>query len=321
MKKYFGMSLFLLMAVAMQAETINFNTSEWATAQSLSDGATVTSYEKSGVTVTFSQGTAENAVTWYATQGTIAAVSGNTMTISVTDGYLLEKAKITMNVSSQASNLANATWSAGSASASGVDVNWQGSAQSVSVTITAVERFKEFSFTIREPEVPIVEDESSYNDTTTVSFATWRDNEGMGDYENFSSTITYSAAGKTVVAVPYNEGGRFEGEKLHLESRSTITFRAPYAMRKIRLSFFSELYVNRFLNGNGDAWRVATCSTGSFSLDPTDPSGLTVRWLGNTNEVTMTLGDGELFTSWMIISDNTDNTASVTFYGLKGELL
>ena len=325
MKKVLFLALALLTAVAMQATTVTFSASDWATAQSLSDGAIVTSYSKDGVTVTFAQGTAANAVTWNETQGTLAAVSGNTMKIAAPDGYVLEKAKITMNGTAQASNLAAATWSIGSASAYNTDVTWNlaGSGQSVSVTISNTARFKEFAITIEEaeePEPPIVEDDTKYNDTTVVSFPAWRENEGFEDYEQFRSTITYSSAGKKIVAVPGGEC-QFRGNVLHLEYRSTISFSAPYAMRKIRFSFTNTIYVNRFLNGNGDSSKAATCSAGSFSLDPTDPSGLTVRWLGNTNEVTMTMGDGEEFTSWMIICDKTDSKATVTFYGLKGELL
>ena len=96
MKKYLFAALGLLMAVAMQAQTISFTASEWAAVKSLQNGDAVTDYTKDGVTVTFAQGTGTSAPSYNAQYSAVAAVSGNSMTIVIPEGKQLNQAVFTM---------------------------------------------------------------------------------------------------------------------------------------------------------------------------------------------------------------------------------
>ena len=73
-KKYLFLALGLLVAAMMQAQ-ISFTASEWASAQSLSDGAAVTSYTSGDVTVSFAQNTGASAASYNNSQSAVAAVS------------------------------------------------------------------------------------------------------------------------------------------------------------------------------------------------------------------------------------------------------
>ncbi|MBO4621510.1 MAG: VCBS repeat-containing protein [Paludibacteraceae bacterium] len=149
MKKHILIALTLLMAVVLHAQTVTFTASDWAAAQSLTSGATVTSYSQDGVTVTFRQETG-NAVTWNGTA--IAAASGNTMTVAAPSGYQLESASFTVaGANAQATRLAGNAWSTGSAavnSSNSKQVDWTGSTATLSVTFTGTQTFANFSFSM-----------------------------------------------------------------------------------------------------------------------------------------------------------------------------
>ena len=150
MKKHILIALTLLMAVALHAQqTITFTASDWAAAQSLTSGATVTSYSQDGLTVTFRQETG-NAVTWNGTA--IAAGSANMMKVTAPSGYKLESASFTVaGANAQATRLAGNAWSAGSAvvnSSNSKQVDWTGSTGTLSVTFTGTQTFASFAFSM-----------------------------------------------------------------------------------------------------------------------------------------------------------------------------
>lgn len=151
------------MAAAMQAATVTISASEWATAQGLDNGDAVTSYTKDGVTIVLAQGSGESAPSWNSTQSTMAAVAGNTMTITVSEDYRLSTASFTVGgANAQATRLAGNEWSSGEAavnSGNSKQVDWTGSATSLSVTFTGAETFASFAFTLQ-----------SVNQTFTVTF-------------------------------------------------------------------------------------------------------------------------------------------------------
>ena len=164
MKHILTTALTLLVAAMMQAQ-ISFTASEWASAQSLSDGAAVTSYASGDVTVSFAQNTGASAPSWNSSSY-IATNTGNTMTVSTVEGKVITSAVFTATVASHATRLVNSTWDSGSVAANGTTVTWTGNAQSVTVTLTNAVRLTAFAITIEdapEPEEP--EDTSHYNDT------------------------------------------------------------------------------------------------------------------------------------------------------------
>ncbi|MBQ6790845.1 MAG: VCBS repeat-containing protein [Paludibacteraceae bacterium] len=163
MKKFLLMASALLMVAVMQAATVTISASEWATAQGLDNGDAVTSYTKDGVTIVLAQGSGESAPSWNSTQSTMAAVAGNTMTITVSEDYRLSTASFTVGgANAQATRLAGNEWSSGEAavnSGNSKQVDWTGSATSLSVTFTGAETFASFAFTLQ-----------SVNQTFTVTF-------------------------------------------------------------------------------------------------------------------------------------------------------
>ena len=323
MKKLFFLLMTLLMAVAMQGQTVSFTASEWASAQSLSEGASVTTYSQNNVTVTFAQGNGANAVTWNATQSAVAAVSGNTMTISVADGYEMTSAVFSMYRVAQATNLAGATWSAGSASANDVQATWTGRAQSVTVDINNVARFVSFTITVEEaaaPEQP--EDESMYNDTTVFSFTEWISDEGFSDAENFDLE-TYSQDNKSLtMSKETGNQPTCYTDHVYFKQNNTLTLTAPFMMRKIVLTFSSANHATYFLEGRsqgGKTYPASTCSTGSFKADSENKRK--VIWRGSTSSLTITIGTSVDIEGLIVISDSTNNNATVIFLGLDGSEL
>ena len=321
MKHILTMALTLLMAVTMQAQ-VTFTAAEWAQAQSLTDGATVTSYTSGDVTVTFAQGTSSNAVVWNATSSYISTATGNTMTISTVDGKVIESAAITTTVASHATRLASSTWDSGSAEASGTTATWTGSAQSVTVTLTNSVRMTAFAITIADapaPEEP--EDESLYNDTTVVTATEWMTAEDVSDGD-YLDAMSYQKEGKTLNANK-NTGSqiRIYDNDLRFYDGNTLTISAPYIMHKIVLKFINAETATNFLNGysnkNGVSPVPSTCSVGSFRADATDDTQ--VLWLGSSAGVTITFGYSVRLRTLTIISDSTATGATVTFLGLNGE--
>ncbi len=323
MKQIFTMALGLLMAVAMQAQ-VTFTAADWAQAQSLSDGATVTSYTSGNVTVSFAQGTSSNAVVWNATSSYISTASGNTMTISTVEGKVITSASFTTTVASHATRLANSTWDSGSAEASGTTATWTGSAQSVTVTLTNSVRLTAFAITIEdapEPEEP--EDESLYNDTTVVTAAEWITAEDVASGDRVDA-MSYQKEGKTLNANK-NTGSQISinENELRFYAGNTLAISAPYMMHKIVLKFINAEAATDFLEGNDQRGRKtpvpSTCSVGSFRADATDDTQ--VLWLGSSAGVTITFGYSISLRTLTIISDNTVTGATVTFLGLNGEEL
>ena len=321
MKHILTTALTLLVAAMMQAQ-ISFTASEWASAQSLSDGAAVTSYASGDVTVTFAQGTSSNAVVWNATSSYISTATGNTMTISTVDGKVIESAAITTTVASHATRLASSTWDSGSAEASGTTATWTGSAQSVTVTLTNSVRMTAFAITIADapaPEEP--EDESLYNDTTVVTATEWMTAEDVSDGD-YLDAMSYQKEGKTLNANK-NTGSqiRIYDNDLRFYDGNTLTISAPYIMHKIVLKFINAETATNFLNGysnkNGVSPVPSTCSVGSFRADATDDTQ--VLWLGSSAGVTITFGYSVRLRTLTIISDSTATGATVTFLGLNGE--
>ena len=323
MKKYLFMALAMVITVAMQGQ-ISFTASEWASAQSLSDGAAVTSYASGDVTVTFAQGTSSNAVVWNATSSYISTTSGNTMTISTVDGKVIESAAITTTVASHATRLASSTWDSGSAEASGTTATWTGSAQSVTVTLTNSVRMTAFTITIAdapEPEEP--EDESLYNDTTVVTATEWITAEDVASGDRLDA-MSYQKEGKTLNANK-NTGSQisiYEND-LRFYADNTLAISAPYTMHKIVLKFINAETATNFLEGNDNRGKStpvpSTCSVGSFRADATDDTQ--VLWLGSSAGVTITFGYSVRLRTLTIISDSTATGATVTFLGLNGEEL
>ena len=326
MKKYLFMALGLLAAVMMQGQ-VSFTASEWASAQSLSDGAAVTSYTSGDVTVTFAQGTSASAPSWNSSQSAVAAVSGNTMTISAADGKVVTQAVLTMYRDVQAANLAGATWNTGNASASGTTVTWTGEAEEVTVTINNTARFVSFSLTLtdaQEEEPPFVEDESKYNDTIEVSFAEWIDYEGFSNGEGIDGESYTKDGAQITVAKGTNrtapEVVLDESSRLLFRNGNTLTVKAPYMMHKILLHFTSATHVGYFLNGRPDRdYPAASGTTGAFYADENVETN--VLWLGSAAELTITFGYNNYVTGLTIIGDNTVTGATVNFLGLNGEEL
>lgn len=317
------MALAMVITVAMQGQ-VSFTTSEWASAQSLSDGAAVTSYTSGDVTVTFAQGTAESAPSWNSSSLYIVTNTGNTMTVSTVEGKVITSAVFTATVASHATRLVNSTWGSGSAEASGTTATWTGSAQSVTVTLTNSVRLKAFAVTIAdapEPEEP--EDESLYNDTTVVTAAEWITAEDVA-YDDNVDAMSYQKEGKTLNANK-NTGSqiRIYENDLRFYADNTLAISAPYMMHKIVLKFINAEMATNFLNGYSNKYGVSpvpsTCSVGSFKADATDETQ--VLWLGSSAGVTITFGYSVRLRTLTIISDNTATGATVTFLGLNGEEL
>lgn len=311
------------MAVAMQAQTVSFTAAQWASVQSLSDGDAVTSYSQNGVTVAFAQNTGASTVTYNATQSAVAAVSGNTMTISVADGYEVTSAVFSMYRVAQATNLAGATWSAGSASANDVQATWTGRAQSVAVDINNVARFVSFTITVEEaaaPEQP--EDESMYNDTTIFSFTEWISDEGFSNAENFDLE-TYSQDNKSLtMSKETGNQPTCYTDHVYFKQNNTLTLTAPFMMRKIVLTFSSASHATYFLEGKsqgGKTYPASTCSTGSFKADSENERK--VIWRGSASSLTITIGTSVDIEGLTVISDSTHNNATVIFLGLDGSEL
>ena len=113
MKQILTMALGLLIAVTMQAETVTVTASGWATEQGLNIFDKLTTYSQGDVTFTFSQGTGSGRPQYLPPSG-LNASSGNSLTI-VADGYKMQALTVNCNSASDAGNLAESTWSAGTA--------------------------------------------------------------------------------------------------------------------------------------------------------------------------------------------------------------
>ena len=261
MRKSLLTVLTLLMAAAMQAQTISFTASELATAKDLQNGDAVTDYTKDGVTVTFSQGTGTSAPSYNMQYSAVAAVSGNTMTIVIPEGKQLNQAVFTMYNATMATNLTNAAWSGGTAANQGATVTWTGTEESLNVTFSAMEGFVGFSVTFSEPPV---DPELSYNDTTTVDIAAytaqWIEDNPWDEWPlGEADEVRFAVDDKTVVIKQGADGDPLfvEQEQVELVSQSTLTITAPYKIRKVIFTF-----------GNREARRWAmfekrpTCSSG-----------------------------------------------------------
>ena len=311
------------MAAMMQAQ-ISFTASEWASAQSLSDGAAVTSYTSGDVTVSFAQNTGASAASWSSSSAYINTSNGNTMTVSTVEGKVITSAAFTAIVNSHATRLVNSTWDSGSAEASGTTATWTGSAQSVTVTLTNAVRLKAFAVTIAdapEPEEP--EDTSHYNDTTVVTATEWITAEDVA-YGDRLDAMSYQKEGKTLNANK-NTGSQisiYEND-LRFYADNTLAISAPYTMHKIVLKFINAETATNFLEGNDDRGKStpvpSTCSVGSFRADAADDTQ--VLWLGSSAGVTITFGYSVRLRTLTIIGDNTVTGATVTFLGLNGEEL
>ena len=241
MKKIVFIAFMLLMAVAMQGQ-VTFTAAEWANAQSLSNGAAVTGYSQDGVTVEFAQGTGSNAVVWNTSQNAIVTRQGNTMTVSVADGQVITSASFTMKQNSHANALAGSTWSDGSAEANNTVATWTGSAQTITVTIGGTALFDSFSITAEVPEVPFVEDESTYNDTTIITPQEIADENFMGADDEFDN-LSYSKEGKQLTlskgdvyyTLKFTSSYQWEGLALTVYTGHSIQITAPYRIKKIIL--------------------------------------------------------------------------------------
>ncbi len=323
MKKYLFMALAMVITVAMQAQ-VTFTAADWAQAQSLSDGATVTSYTSGNVTVTFAQGAGESAPSYNSSSSYIVTNTGNTMTVSTVEGKVITSAVFTATVASHATRLVESTWDSGSAEASGTTATWTGSAQSVTVTLTNSVRLTAFAITTEdapEPEEP--EDESLYNDTTVVTAAEWITAEDVASGDRVDA-MSYQKEGKTLNANK-NTGSQisiYEND-LRFYAGNTLAISAPYIMHKIVLKFINAEAATDFLEGNDNRGKStpvpSTCSVGSFRADATDDTQ--VLWLGSSAGVTITFGYSVRLRTLTIISDNTATGATVTFLGLNGEEL
>lgn len=295
MKKIVFIAFMLLMAVAMQGQ-VTFTAAEWANAQSLSNGAAVTGYSQDGVTVEFAQGTGSNAVVWNTSQNAIVTRQGNTMTVSVADGQVITSASFTMKQNSHANALAGSTWSDGSAEANNTVATWTGSAQTITVTIGGTALFDSFSITAEVPEVPFVEDESTYNDTTIITPQEIADENFMGADDEFDN-LSYSKEGKQLTlskgdvyyTLKFTSSYQWEGLALTVYTGHSIQITAPYRIKKIIL---------RDAQGQND-----------------------YVWIGSSTQVKIT--DAYLnILDITIISDATDSSPyTVNFYGLNGALL
>ena len=311
----------MVITVAMQGQ-VSFTASEWATAQSLSDGAAVTSYTSGNVTVTFAQGAGESAPSYNSSSSYIVTNTGNTMTVSTVEGKVITSAVFTATVASHATRLVESTWDSGSAEASGTTATWTGSAQSVTVTLTNSVRLTAFAITTEdapEPEEP--EDESLYNDTTVVTAAEWITAEDVASGDRVDA-MSYQKEGKTLNANK-NTGSQisiYEND-LRFYAGNTLAISAPYIMHKIVLKFINAETATNFLEGNDNRGKStpvpSTCSVGSFRADAADDTQ--VLWLGSSAGVTITFGYSVRLRTLTIISDNTATGATVTFLGLNGE--
>ena len=322
MKHILTTALTLLVAAMMQAQ-ISFTASEWASAQSLGDGAAVTSYTSGDVTVSFAQGTGASAPSWNSSSY-IVTNTGNTMTVSTVEGKVITSASFTTTVASHATRLANSTWDSGSVAANGTTATWTGSALSVTVTLTNAVRLTAFAITIEdapEPEEP--EDTSHYNDTTVVTATEWITAEDVASGDRLDA-MSYQKEGKTLNANK-NTGSQisiYEND-LRFYANNTLAISAPYTMHKIVLKFINAETATNFLEGNDDRGKStpvpSTCSVGSFRADATDDTQ--VLWLGSSAGVTITFGYSVRLRTLTIISDTTVANATVIFLGLNGEEL
>lgn len=322
MKQFLTMALTLLVAVAMQGQTISFTAAEWATAKSLQNGAAVTDYTKDGVTVTFAQGTGTSAPSYNAQYSAVAAVSGNTMTIAIPEGKQLNQAVFTMYNATMATNLTNAAWSGGSAAKQSTEVTWTGTEESLNVTFSAMEGFVAFSVTFSEPPVY---PELSYNDTTVLNIPAyitkWQEDNPWDEWpEGYVDSVRFNIDDKSVFAwkIAEEEFDKIEmsTDYLHLNGGSTLTISAPYKMKKVVLTLRGTHSAISWVN-------YVTCSSGEMTVDPEDTHyKRTVIWTGSTAELTFYTGarSPEL-TEITIISDTTDNKVNVTFYDFLGQVI
>ena len=299
----------LLIAVAMQAATVSFSASDWATAQELSDGATVTSYSQDGVTVAFAQNTGESTATYNAQYSAVAAVSGNTMTVSVPAGKVLTQAVFTMANNTMATNLNNAMWSAGEKNVSGSDVTWTGSEENLTVTMGAMVGFVSFSLTYSAGTV------LNINDTTTLNvsdfISQWNNDNPWEPWPEGDVDSLRFEVGNKVVSVKKGTGEdagqvNCSTTDFKVAEYSTLTISAPYIIHRIEFSFSRAIYGKRWM-------RSASCSSGELS----DTQNC---WTGSAAEVTITSGgDNCNIRQLVIYCDTTVHGGTVIFLGTDGQ--
>ncbi len=323
MKKSIIMTFALLMVVAMQAQTISFTASEWATAKSLQNGDAVTDYTKDGVTVTFAQGTGTSAPSYNAQYSAVAAVSGNSMTIVIPKGKQLNQAEFTMYTATMAANLTNAAWSGGTAANQGATVTWTGTEESLNVTFSAMEGFVGFSVTFSEPPV---DPSLSYNDTTVLDIpayvAQWQEDNPWDEWPTgLMDSIGFAVDDKLIIFEKGLEGQQpsFQDNSVYLFRMSTLTVTAPYKIRKIILTFAGTYVAENWLEMDNPK---SSCSTGQLELGENDWGRhiSTAIWTGDAAQVVFTSGYGAPLAGVTIISDSTDNHATVTFYDFSGNI-
>ena len=323
MKKSIFMALTLLMAVAMQAQTISFTASEWAAVKSLQNGDALTDYTKDGVTVTFAQGTGTSAPSYNAQYSAVAAVSGNSMTIVIPEGKQLNQAEFTMYSATMATNLTNAAWSGGTAANQGATVTWTGTEESLTVTFSATEGFVAFSVTFSEPPL---DPSLSYNDTTVLDIpayvAQWQEANPWDEWPTGpADSIGFAVDDKLIIFKKGLEGDQpsYQDNSVYLSWMSTLTVTAPYKIRKIILTFAGHRVAENWLKmGNPKS----SCSTGQLELGEIDweRNISTAIWTGDAAQVVFTSGYGSPLAGVTIISDTTDNRAMVTFYDFNGNI-
>ena len=298
----------LLMVAAMQAATVTFSASELDNAS--------TSATKDGVTIVLAQGSGESAPSWNSSQSTMAAVAGNTLTISAKDGEKVQSAVLTLYANSQANNLAAASWDSGKAEANAKTVTWTGSAQTVTVEMTGVARFVSFEVTAgtttepEKPEEPEAEDESVYNDTTVITAKEWLEEEGYGSGDTFEET-QFTKEGKTV-SLKAQEHGYIEAynDAIMRFENTTFTITSSVKMHKILLLFATAKSASRFVSGINAEF---SNFSGKLQLYEKDESGKTVVWLGGAGKLQFAIEELVNLEQNTIISDKTDTKAKVVF--------
>ena len=167
------------------------------------------------------------------------------------------------------------------------------------------------------------QDESSYNDTTSLDIAAyvtqWNATHPSDRWPEIEAEeVRFAVDNKTVVIKQNPDGDPLgvEEDYVDLVVGNTMTITAPYKIRKIIFSF---------TDYNGRRWALfqgaqTTCSNGALTNDKSDQT--TAFWTGNTPKLTITTGSYHAkLTKMVIICDSTDNKATVTFYNYDGSVL
>ncbi|MBR3646893.1 MAG: VCBS repeat-containing protein [Paludibacteraceae bacterium] len=346
-------------ALCVQAETVTFTAADWATAQSLSSGAAVSSYTSGGVTVAFEQGTG-NAVTWNGTA--IIAASGNSMTVSAASGYAIEAASFTMGgANAQATRLAGNSWSTGSAVVNGSNakqVDWTGATNTLSVPFTGNQSFSAFSFSLREAnqgfyvtfldahgyvlKVESVQAGGSATAPTAPTLSARMFTGWSGAYDNVTADIIVqaqydflpSAMADTVEMtaaemMAYNE---FEsGEEFtyadYSESGVTVLIQAPsdtWWKPKFEVDddYWTGTTTTLFRQQRASITINAPYIMHRIVFDEGSSGPSKVEWEGSATSVTLDYTDVDVSSlrAIKVIGDNTCHQYTVNFYDLQGNL-